>query len=231
MCGWVRQKHPQSSARAPASFRHFFPSARRCRTHRIRPAQHHRVPHADDRRRRAVACGDLLERDRQRQVVHRGAAPLFRHDDARRTDGAPARAVRCGKNARRGPSGRRSARSCSCANARTASRTKRPPFRVFQQHAAHPVYRRVSSASFNAIAATPPPRTQRRTAAHAGCSASRAGDARWLLERTGQSPAALSPPAVRRGTTTYRARCRAPGRQTAGRARDRKARTSGLRML
>ena len=50
-----------------------------------RPA-HDRVLHADDRGRRAVAGGDLLERERQRHVVHRRAAPLLGHDHAERAE-------------------------------------------------------------------------------------------------------------------------------------------------
>ena len=50
-----------------------------------RPADD-RVLHADDRRRRAVAGGDLLERHGERHVVHAGAVPLLRHDHAERAE-------------------------------------------------------------------------------------------------------------------------------------------------
>ena len=45
-------------------------------------AAHHRVLHGDDRRRRAVARGDLLEREGERDVVGAGAAPGLRDHHA-----------------------------------------------------------------------------------------------------------------------------------------------------
>ena len=45
---------------------------------------HHGVLDADNGRRRAIACCDFLQRNGERHVVHRGAAPLFGHDHAHR---------------------------------------------------------------------------------------------------------------------------------------------------
>ena len=69
------------------------------------------VLHADDRRRRAVAGGDLLERDGERHVVHAGAAPALRARPCRARRARPARAaLRAGSGAR-DPSARHSARA------------------------------------------------------------------------------------------------------------------------
>src|SRR5206468_7748840 len=42
----------------------------------------YRVLHAQDGRSRAIAGGDLFERDRQRNVIEAGAAVALRHHDA-----------------------------------------------------------------------------------------------------------------------------------------------------
>ena len=47
---------------------------------------HDGVLHADDGRRGAVARGDLLERQGERQVVHRRAVPLLGHHHAHRAE-------------------------------------------------------------------------------------------------------------------------------------------------
>ena len=64
---------------------------------RVDRAADDRVLDADDRRDGTVARGDLLERDRQRQVVEPGAAPALRHDDAQHAQLAERRELRARK--------------------------------------------------------------------------------------------------------------------------------------
>jgi hypothetical protein len=58
---------------------------------------HHRVLHADDGARRAVAGGDFLERQREGHVVHAGAAPALGHDHSQRAQFAQRREFRARK--------------------------------------------------------------------------------------------------------------------------------------
>ena len=122
-----------------------------------RPADD-RVLHADDRRRRAVAGGDLLQRDGERHVVEPGAAPALGHDDAERAQRAQRAQLLAREVVLAIPARGVAARARSCANARIVSRISacssvssigRRIGAIAARDAAR--HRRSSSASFTAM--------------------------------------------------------------------------------
>ena len=119
-CGSVRQNAPSSSPRASGVSQRFFCASLR---ERHQDRVHRAVGDADDGRGAAVAGGDLLEHQRERQVVEARRRRTPRAPRCRRRPARPgpvqllAREVVLAVPARR-----RSAPGARCAKARTASR-------------------------------------------------------------------------------------------------------------
>ena len=181
------------------------------------------VLHADDRRRRAVAGGDLLERDGERHVVDPGAAPRSGHDHAERAELAQRaqrrRAGKCDSRSQRAACGA----SCSCANARIVSRTSCcssvSSMCYASVRASGSAPRRPARASPR-VAANTPASTQRCAAAHAGRVGEPARARARPRARTARSPTTAIDDLHRaEHERSAAARCRAPDRRTAERAR------------
>ena len=181
-----------------------------------RPADH-RVLHADDRRCRAVARGDLLQRDGERHVVHAGAAEPLGHDHPER----PERAERMQRFARKAVLAvpvRRMGRELRLREG--PDRVAHEALLLGQQHRVTRPSRailphetrgqRCRRPGERAAARASPPRTEREPPAHAG-----GGEARTANRRRRRSRAAS-----RRATGSAPARCRSRRRHELGKERE-----------
>src|SRR5207248_10040671 len=129
------------------------------------------ILHAQNRGGRAVAGGDLFQRDRERNVIETRAAEALGHDDAVGAETAELVKRFPREGVRAIPFGRE--RREPLARAGT-HRVADHLLRFVQQHGLSPHHLRVSKASLSAMPANTPPRTQRCADDHIGRRASQA---------------------------------------------------------